>query len=216
MAAHGRPRKDGARHPNGRLRQPYPSVDRGHPLTLAHRAELLIAGTDPRDPRAGYALGRLEMCGALADPGLDEKEAAEQNYQRGEAGRCFGALHAVVWNGRPGRPNPFARSHLASLIASACEPLFDLADDDPETIKRRCGKQLREANARACVAGVSNHALRVLEAVVLYEQGLRFINTADRRPSSAWRADQRDLMDLRLALGALVREFKGERRRLAA
>jgi hypothetical protein len=215
LARPGRPRKSGERK-NGRLVRSYPSVDRGHPLTIAHRAELLIAGADPRDPRAGYALGRLELCGALADLGLNERDAAEQNYARAEAGRCFGALHAVVWNGRPGRPSPFTRSHLAGLIASACEPLFDLADDDPETIKRRCGKQLREANARACVAGVSNHALRVLENVVIYEQGLRFADTSNRRPSSAWLADQRDLSDLRLALGALVREFKGERRRIAA
>jgi hypothetical protein len=164
-------------------------------LTLAHRAEI-IAGGDPRDPRAGYPLGILALRGQICD--------CEHR-----AGLIYAGLHAITY-GNGNTP----RSHLASAIGGLCEPASDLADSDRETIHRRCARQLRAAVARVLIHG--GRALHVLENIAVFEHGLRFMDTANRRPPAAWAADRRDLDCLNLALKALVAEFKLEPRRPGA
>lgn len=194
MAQRGRPRKDGQRKPGGQLRYAN-SIDRGHDLTLAHRAAI-IAGANPKDQRAGYPLGVLRLRGEIDD--------AEH-----QAGLIYAGLHAVVYGG-----SKTPRSHLASIVASICAPLSDVGDDDRDTIHRRCAKQLREAVARLCIEG--RRPMQVLENTVIYEHRMRFMETASRRPAEAWVADMRDLDALKRALGALVSLFKLERAAAAA
>jgi hypothetical protein len=167
-------------------------------MTLAHRAEI-IAGADPKDSRAGYPLGILALRGDI-------------NEQEHEAGILYAGLHAIVYGG-----GLTPRSHLASAIAGLCDVLSDLSTADLETMHRRCEKQLRGAVAHILVY-CDRHGLSVLENVVVFEQGLRFMDTSNRRPPSAWAADRRDIASLHLALGAIIAEFRivarrsGERR----
>jgi hypothetical protein len=200
MAARGRPRKPGARQPNGRLRWE-PKIDRGHELTLLHRAEL-IRGADPKDQRSSYPLGIHALRGDLADPGIPFDEAAEQTDLRLQAGLTFAGLHAVVWNGLPGRPNPFPRSHLAFAIAGACAELCDLDDDDRATILRRCSTKLRGAWARLALYGP--FAIYIVEEIVIYEHPMRFVEEG-RQPLLA---ERRQVEALRAGLAGLVREFR--------
>lgn len=186
MARRGRPRKSGDRSPNGRLRSTQPGIDRGHELTLLQRARTLD-GADPRDPRAATPLGILALRGKIDD---DE-------YLAGEA---YEKIHQRFWGGMPGRPEPAPRSHLCQFIASSCPVLWDIADVDPETARRRCGKTLQECEARLRVFCGSGHGFRILERTVVYHQPMRFMDTARRRQPSAWAADNRDLADLKLAL----------------
>lgn len=204
MAQRGRPRKGGKRQPDGSLRSS-PGVDRGHELTLAHRAQI-IAGADPKDQRASYPLGILALRGDLADPDADKDEAEEQNHLRHQAGLIYAGLHAIVHGG-----NKTPRSHLGSAIAGLSEPLSDLTDTDRDTIYRRSERRLRAAVAHVLIHG--GRALHVLENTVVYEQGLRFMDTSNRRPPSAWEADARDTDCLRLALADCVQEFKLEPRK---
>jgi hypothetical protein len=189
----GRPRKNGPRQPNGKLRQRRSIDDRGHDLTLAHRA-IVIAGADPRDPRAGYALGILLLRGDI-----DESEH--------DAGLIYAALFAAV-HGAGTTP----RSHLAALITGGTAS--SLTDEDRDAINSRRRVQLRRAVDRVLVHG--RRALDVLQNTVVFEQGLRFMDTSSRRTPSASEADRRDVASLHLALGALASEFRVERRRMAA
>src|SRR5947209_8342464 len=80
----GRPKKDGARKPCGRLKQNRP--DAGHDLVLQRRAET-VGAANARDPRAAWSLGRLAIAGALADPGVDPRseQGREQTTRRYDA-----------------------------------------------------------------------------------------------------------------------------------
>lgn len=150
MARRGRPRKAGARQPDGSLRS-NPSTDKGHILILAHRAAV-IAGADPHDSFAGYPLGILALRGEI--------DSADH-----EAGLKYAGLHAVVFGG-----SNTPRSHLASAIGSlggVGEVRSELSDDDRRTILRRCEKALREAVAHILLDG--KRPLSVLENVVIYE-----------------------------------------------
>jgi hypothetical protein len=191
----GRPRKDGPRQPNGKLCPHRPGIGRGHDLTLAHRA-IIIAGADPSDSRAGYPLGILLLRGDVDD--------CEH-----EAGLIYAGLYAAV-HGASKTP----RSHLASVVTGICESSSGLSDDDRDTIARRRRHQLRKAVDLVLGYG-GPRALHVLENTVVFEQGLRFMDTSSRRPPSASEADRRDVASLHLALGALVREYKLAPRRSA-
>lgn len=205
MAHPGRPRKAGARHPNGRLRWVPSHDDKGHPLVLLHR---MIAGGDPTDSRAGFPLGILAMQGHLADPGLEGQEAEEQTYQRLQAGLRFAAYRAGAWVGS-GRPPPHPRCHLASfaLATSGDETFINLDEFDPVARQRHCEREEQKARAHILVYGL--YPMFVLEDIASDEHRMRFMDAEDPQLTAA---DHFTLSALRQALGALVRDYKPQPR----
>lgn len=199
----GRPRKDGPRHPNGRLRWEPPADDKGHPLTLAHRT---AQGIDARNPLASECLGILYLRGELADPGLDPDEAAEQGHHRYLAGMKYGRDHAAVWKSCPGRPNPSPPSHLGTFLPDDRHADdFDCDDDDLETNYARRARQLRSATARLLILGP--YPIYVLDDVVVYLHRMRFMDE-NRLPAYLLTAEKATIAALRAALAALVQEYR--------
>jgi hypothetical protein len=200
----GRPRKDGARERNGRLCR-FPCVDRGHEATIAHR-EAILGGADPRNPLAGECLGILYLRGDLADPGIDEKEAAEQSHARYLAGIRYGRDHAAVWNSS-GQPNPNPRSVLGSFLPDdRGSSMAGFDDEESETdYRRRRERRLRSATARLLVLGP--YPIFVLDDVVVFLHRMRWMDE-DRQPPYLLEAERSTLAALRVALGALVIEYR--------
>ena len=166
VAKRGRPKKSGQRYPSGDLRQ---LVDKGHELTLAHRAAL-VGAANARDYRAGFPLGILYL----------RKEIDQAQFRAGEA---FASLRAIAgprrgavedpeypdaqaWGGdwRQFMPQAMTQSQLASLVAGVIPALVDIDEDDRRTRIRRCSKQLREATAYILIDG--KIGLDVLERVI--------------------------------------------------
>jgi hypothetical protein len=206
MGRHGgRPRKQGDREPNGRLRRVACVNDRGHEALLAHRTAIL-GGADPHNPLAGECLGILYLRGDLADPGLDSVEAAEQGHQRYLAGIRYGRDHAAVWSGS-GQPNPNPRSVLGSFLPDDRGPLagFDSDEESDTDYRRRRARRLRRATARLLVFGP--YPIFVLDDIVVYLHRMRFMDE-DRQPPYVLEAERATIAALRVALGALVIEYR--------
>lgn len=199
MARRGRQRKSGAREPNGRLCRSRPAWDRGHELTLAHRAAVL-AGADPRDPRASEPLGILYLRGELADPDLDADQAAEQGLARYTAGIKFARDHALVWNRHPDRPGR-PRSQLGSFLPDRRGP-GDYGTEDVDDQRRR-ERRLRSATARVYELGP--YPLFVLEDVVVFQTRMAFMDQP-RRP--LFDTERSTIAALRSALATLVDEYR--------
>lgn len=188
MARRGRPRKTGARKPCGRLQ---PAVDRGHDLTLAHRAEI-VGRSRASDRHAGYPLGALYLRGLLADPWVSEtnpEAAAEQNQDRHNAGAVYRMVHDRLWGPREG-----ARSNMGSLAASRSA----FAGGDPALLRHieaMAGNVIADLRRRyqrrlAIVSGAGNVlAQSIVDRVVL---------------SDVWELPERDLPILRRVLAAMA------------
>lgn len=144
MAKRGRPRKEGARKPCGRLRE---LQDQGSDMALAHRAAL-VGSRDASDSRAGYPLGIL-----LLRHEIDRVEH--------DAGVKFAGLRAIVY----GSPTP--RSHLAEFVETICGPGALFGEDRREEQDAKAARQLREAVAYILIDG--RRPLDVLQNLAVFE-----------------------------------------------
>jgi hypothetical protein len=172
-------------------------------MTLAHRA-IAVGGVKAADPLASECLGILYLRGDLADPGLDEGEAAEQSHARYLAGIRYARDHAAVWRLYPGRPNPRPRSILGAFLP-ATPADWDSDHEDPDTNYRRRARSQRRAIARLLLFGP--YPIFVLEDVVVHLHRLRFMDE-DRQPPYLLAAERSTIAALRVALGALVIEYR--------
>jgi hypothetical protein len=183
----GRPRKNGQRERNGRLkRKPQNLLDRGNEYAIRQRASLVGNGY-AHDPRAGYPLGVLMLQGAI--------ETCEH-----DAGLRYALLSTIVWGN--GRTPP---SSLANLIPSL--PDADRQPSEPaqrEAWRARKRTELDKAVARVRELPTSR-PFRVLEDVVVYEHRPRFLgNGIPRQTRQAMQADIVDANALCAALSALA------------
>lgn len=144
VAKRGRPRKDGARKPCGRLRE---VKDRGSELALAHRVAM-VGTRNAVDLRAGYPLGILYLRGEL--------DRAEH-----DAGLMFAGTRAIVY----GSPTP--RSHLAEFVESICGPGSLFGADRREEQDAKASRRLREATGYILIDG--RRPLDVLQNVAVLD-----------------------------------------------
>lgn len=175
----GPKRRDGKRHPGGKLVQ---EVD-PTPEVLRNRA-LHVGDDKARDPRAGYPIGILALRGAI-------------NHGDYVAAMRYGALYASVW----GRGS--IRSHLAEVVSGLRGSRWSDAGER-EAIQIRLAGQLGEATA-ALHALPTRRPYSVLVNLAVYEHPMRFMDTARARTAEAWAADQRDLEALTEATGTLAK-----------
>jgi hypothetical protein len=196
MAKLGRPAKPGPRYPSGDLK---PVYHQGTTRLLAHRAAL-VGCNKADDPRAGYPLGILHLCGLIS--------GAEHG-----AGLRYARLHDLVFGrGLPSSPLAKVMAGIARGVAAANEPhrvkRLIAAADHPERLQRlrEAGEELDRANA--VLLGLSSRRpYHVLQNIAVYEREMRFMDTSRSRSRAAWAADQRDLDALREATGALARHW---------
>ena len=144
MAKRGRPRKDGARKPCGRLREP---KDIGSDMALAHRAAI-VGAKNATDFRAGYPLGILYLRGEI--------DQAEH-----DAGLIYAGTRAIVYG------SPMPRSHLAEFVETVCGPGTLFGEDRHEEQDARASRRLREATAYVLIDG--RRPLDVLQNVAVLE-----------------------------------------------
>jgi hypothetical protein len=125
----GRPRKDGSRGPNGRLRY-QALLDQGHDYTHQRRID---AGAEQNDPRAATPLGMMAILGLIDEALHIAGEAYEATRER---------LHGCI--GGPGR----TRSALAQFLADVSPACRDLDEQSFAAQEHRLDKMAREAWAR--------------------------------------------------------------------
>jgi len=181
----GRPRKDGERYPNGRIKRA-----KSPPTSLGHRS-ILAEGledpdhpgmpVDPKDQRLGYPLGVLY---------LQRKLTKAQHDIAVE----FGNLHAAYY----GRGS--VRSHLQSFAGATTRGQMD--EDERE-------------RKRAKLSDTLDHLPRrprdVLLNLAVYERPLRFMDTTRARSEAARKADERDCEALIEATRVLAKHWGFDR-----
>lgn len=149
-----------------------------------------------RDQKAGHVVGRLELRGALMDPGLrrsedprERKEAAQQSRRRYDALTRFAAEYFAVF-GRGSAP-----SHLRNMITGLGPPID--GDDDAKAEASRAALELRVrskiAQAEEVEAAGPVQAITVLRWAALWEIELEPLEVITlRRVADAIGAKKRD------------------------
>ena len=186
----GRGRKDGARHPCGKLVQAPLS-----PPDLIEKRRILV-GDDVTNELASYPLGILRMRGLLTP--IDHA-----------AGLRYAGLYASIF-GRGA-----IKSHLESVIYGLRGGL-KVVDEAFEARQRQLADDL--GRATAVLTGLqTQRPYRILCNIAIYEHPLRFMDLTRARTPAAWQADQRDVEALQEATDALAKHWKmGEYRPASA
>ena len=192
----GRPRKDGPRHPCGKLVRTSPI-----PPEVLEKRRLLVGDRLRDDPRAGYPLGILFLRNAIL--------AADH-----QAGLRYAGLHAAVWG------NGAVKSHLETVIYGLRGRAFEAVDGtERERRMIKLAGELGEATA-ALHRLPTRRPYDVLSNIAIYERPMRFMDTSRNRSAAAWAADRRDLDALLEATSALAAlwdiERRGETQKLVA
>ena len=183
----GRPMVDGPRHPCGKLVQGLPPTPE-----LVEKRRLLVGDNKAADPRAGYPLGILYLCGAIM----------HGDYA---AGMRYAGLYAAVWG------KGQIKSHLESVIYGLHRGV-DIEDSvEREKLQMKLAGELGEATAALLALG-TRRPYHVLTNIAIYEHPMRFMDTARARTPAAWTADQRDIEALTEATGTLAELWKIERK----
>lgn len=190
---HGGPaRKAGERYPNGQLKWKAAPPDRGHEMTLQHRAEQ-VGEANAADPRAGYVLGQMCLLGALTDPKDPDRDRRSQDARRRhDALVRYEAEHHFLW----GDPNKLP-SHLSAIMAgmrSQPSPTSEGDSDRALIVADRFGK--KEAAAMTTPPCGRLTGIDCLRRPVLYQMGLN---------------DPRDQATLRRVADRFL-EIEGDRR----
>jgi len=152
-------------------------IDRGTPELQAHRAQL-AAGGDPA--LTEYPLGLLLARGLI---GQEHHEA--------------GCYYAFLYGRAVGRTQVDC-SYLLGAAAAGYADRHHLSDAELAKLQSlfRYGKNhLLAAGRRVCDA---------TENLVVFSRMPRFLDTARRRATSAWRADETEFAAVRLGLDVLV------------
>ncbi len=105
-----------ARWQNGEIRYA-PAVELGADGVTARRAEM-VGDAEAKSPRAGYALGVLQITGNLSDRDLRGAAALSQAAARHNAGMRYAADHATVFGPRGPKSNFSAILDGARVLAS--------------------------------------------------------------------------------------------------
>jgi len=161
----------------GRPKIERPETDRGTPEQQARRARL-SAGADPAltEYPLGILLARHLVSGEQHEAGC---------YYAYLYGRAVGAGHVSCG---------FLYQQVASIWIGS-EAVSEATEATIESLFRLGKNRLLAAGRRVCDA---------VENVAVFGRAPRFLNAADRRPGSAWRADAAELDALRRGLDVLV------------
>jgi hypothetical protein len=203
---HGGPaRKAGERYPNGQLKWRAAPPDKGHEMTLAHRADQ-VGEANAADPMAGYVLGQLFLLGALTDPKDPDRDRASQDARRRHDTLVgYAAKHHFIW----GDPEKVP-SHLGNLMAGMRAPPSPTAEESNEERTLKIADSFGRLEAAAMTTPPCGRLLGidVLRRATLY--GMPITDPRDqatlRRVADRFLEIEGDRRDRRDASPALIPE----------
>lgn len=194
LAKRGRRRKEGKRHPNGKLVQRTQKAKAMKPtpeLLAKKMARLAIAGSHNPD-MLEFAESWLGVCHA----------AGWISYDQYRAGCHYQGLYKTVF------PQAFPQTTMTTDkdAVQDGEPGNELSDEALESIE----ESLRLATDLLKQIGGDkwgNRIFNTVRDVAVYDRFMKFMDTQTNRTEMAWKRDQVDRTHLRGGLDALARAF---------